>query len=146
MTRMDTVEARRVEAFDDVEHRVAPRNDHDDSTQAPIPAGGSTVAKAPPGIPVAPVADSPLKKPADMKRGPGGWRERLPTLHTTLMAGGVLIVLIVGMWRGWTSIAPLVASAAVAVAAHLWLPGVWYILLGGVAGALAGAFSGSQKS
>jgi predicted branched-subunit amino acid permease len=58
----------------------------------------------------------------------------------------VFLILIVGLWRGRTSIAPLIASGAVALAAHAWLPGVWYILLGGVAGVLAGAFSGSQKS
>jgi predicted branched-subunit amino acid permease len=40
----------------------------------------------------------------------------------------------------------LIASAVVALGAHAWLPGVWYILLGGVAGVLAGAFSGSQRS
>jgi 4-azaleucine resistance transporter AzlC len=58
----------------------------------------------------------------------------------------VFLVLIVGLWRGRTSIPPLVASAAAALAAHAWLPGVWYIVLGGLAGALAGAFSGSRQS
>jgi 4-azaleucine resistance transporter AzlC len=58
----------------------------------------------------------------------------------------IFLVLIVGMWRGRVSIAPLAASGLVALAAHAWLPGVWYILLGGVAGALAGAFSGPRKS
>jgi 4-azaleucine resistance transporter AzlC len=58
----------------------------------------------------------------------------------------VFLVLITGMWRGRASVAPLVASGTAALAAHAWLPGVWYILLGGVAGALAGAFSGAQKS
>jgi branched chain amino acid efflux pump len=58
----------------------------------------------------------------------------------------VFLVLITGMWRGRASIPPLVASASVALAAHAWLPGVWYIVLGGIAGAVAGAFSGSQKS
>lgn len=58
----------------------------------------------------------------------------------------IFLVLIVGLWRGRASVAPVVASAAVALAAHAWLPGVWYIVLGGTAGALAGAFSGSRKS
>jgi 4-azaleucine resistance transporter AzlC len=58
----------------------------------------------------------------------------------------VFLILIVGLWRGRASIAPLIASAVVALAAHAWLPGVWYIVLGGVAGVLAGVFSGSQRS
>ena len=32
------------------------------------------------------------------------------------------------------------AAAVVAVAASYWLPGKWYILLGGLAGSLVGAF------
>ena len=39
---------------------------------------------------------------------------------------------------------PWAASAAVAVAAYAWLPGVWYIALGGLAGTIAGALQGSQ--
>jgi predicted branched-subunit amino acid permease len=58
----------------------------------------------------------------------------------------IFLVLITGMWRGRASIAPLAASTVVALAAHTWLPGVWYIVLGGIAGAVAGAFSGSRKS
>ena len=33
---------------------------------------------------------------------------------------------------------PWTVAAAVAVAAHHWLPGQWYILLGGLAGSFAG--------
>jgi 4-azaleucine resistance transporter AzlC len=51
----------------------------------------------------------------------------------------VFLVLITGLWRGRASVAPVAASALAALAAHAWLPGVWFILLGGVAGALAGA-------
>jgi 4-azaleucine resistance transporter AzlC len=58
----------------------------------------------------------------------------------------VFLILIVGLWRGRRSIAPLAASAVVALGAHAWLPGVWYIVLGGVAGVLAAALSASDAS
>lgn len=51
----------------------------------------------------------------------------------------VFLALLVGMWRGKSDLAPWVVAAAVAVAAHSWLPGQWHILLGGVAGSLVGA-------
>jgi 4-azaleucine resistance transporter AzlC len=58
----------------------------------------------------------------------------------------VFLILIVGLWRGRRSIAPLAASALVALGAHAWLPGVWYILLGGMAGVLAAALSTPEQS
>jgi len=58
----------------------------------------------------------------------------------------VFLILIVGLWRGRRSIAPLAASAVVALAAHAWLPGVWYIVLGGAAGVLAAALSTPEPS
>ena len=51
----------------------------------------------------------------------------------------VFLALIVGMWKGKSDLLPWTVAAAVAVAAHAWLPGEWYILLGGLAGSLAGA-------
>ena len=56
----------------------------------------------------------------------------------------VFLTLLVGLWRGRSSALPWLASAVVAVAAYRYLPGVWYIALGGVAGTLAGAFQGGQ--
>ena len=50
----------------------------------------------------------------------------------------VFLALITGMWRGRSNILPWTVAAAVAVAAHHWLPGQWYILLGGLAGSFAG--------
>jgi 4-azaleucine resistance transporter AzlC len=50
----------------------------------------------------------------------------------------VFLALITGMWKGRSSILPWTVAAVVAVAAHHWLPGQWYILLGGLAGSLAG--------
>lgn len=54
----------------------------------------------------------------------------------------VFLTLLVGLWRGRRSLAPWLASAAAAVAAYSLLPGVWYILLGGLAGTLVGALQG----
>ena len=50
----------------------------------------------------------------------------------------VFLALIAGMWKGRSNILPWVVAAAVSVAAHHWLPGQWYILLGGLAGSFAG--------
>jgi 4-azaleucine resistance transporter AzlC len=50
----------------------------------------------------------------------------------------VFLALIMGMWKGRSNILPWTVAAAVAVAAHHWLPGQWYILLGGLAGSFAG--------
>ena len=50
----------------------------------------------------------------------------------------VFLALIAGMWKGRSDLLPWAVAAVVAVAAHHWLPGQWYILLGGLAGSLAG--------
>jgi predicted branched-subunit amino acid permease len=42
------------------------------------------------------------------------------------------------MWRGKPSLLPWGVAAVVAVLGHEFLPGHWYILLGGLAGSLAG--------
>lgn len=49
------------------------------------------------------------------------------------------VALLVGMWRGTRDVAPWAVAAVVALAAAHWLPGKWYILLGGLAGSVAGA-------
>ena len=43
-----------------------------------------------------------------------------------------------GCGRGGPDLLPWTVAAAVSVAAHHWLPGQWYILLGGLAGSFAG--------
>lgn len=50
----------------------------------------------------------------------------------------VFIGLLVGFWKGKRNITPWAVAAIVAVIAALYLPGKWYILLGGVAGTIAG--------
>ncbi len=53
----------------------------------------------------------------------------------------VFIALLVAQWQGRKSALPWTVAALVAVAASFWLPGSkWYILLGGLAGSLVGAW------
>lgn len=51
----------------------------------------------------------------------------------------VFLALLVGLWRGKSDLLPWIVAAGVAIAAEHWLPGKWYILLGGLAGSLIGA-------
>lgn len=52
----------------------------------------------------------------------------------------VFVALAVGMWRGKRTVVPWLVAGAVAGLAAWLLPGKWYILLGGIAGSLAGAW------
>ena len=51
----------------------------------------------------------------------------------------MFVALLVGMWKGKAQILPWAMAAVVAVAAAHFLPGKWYILLGGIAGSMVGA-------
>lgn len=51
----------------------------------------------------------------------------------------VFVALLVGMWRGRADLWPWAVAAGVAVLTARWLPGKWYILLGSLAGSIAGA-------
>jgi len=57
----------------------------------------------------------------------------------------VVIALLRGFWSGRADLVAWVVAAAVAVAAHGWLPGTWYILLGGVAGTLTAVLVGGSR-
>ena len=50
----------------------------------------------------------------------------------------VFLSLLVGVWKGKADLLPWIVAAIVAVAAAHFLPGKWYILLGGVSGSIAG--------
>ncbi len=52
-----------------------------------------------------------------------------------------VVALLVGMWKGKRDLVPWDVAAVVAVAASHWLPGKWYILLGALAGSVAGALT-----
>ena len=51
----------------------------------------------------------------------------------------VFTALTVSMWRGTQDLLPWLAAAVLAIAAARWLPGKWYILIGGLGGALVSA-------
>ncbi len=51
----------------------------------------------------------------------------------------IFLALLVGFWKGRSSLAPWVVAAIVAVVAARVLGGEWYILLGGLAGTIGGA-------
>jgi predicted branched-subunit amino acid permease len=51
----------------------------------------------------------------------------------------VFTALTVSMWRGKRDIAPWLSAAVLAVVAERWLPGKWYIVIGGIGGALVPA-------
>ncbi|HEY8597265.1 MAG TPA: AzlC family ABC transporter permease [Thermomicrobiales bacterium] len=51
----------------------------------------------------------------------------------------VFVALLVGFWRGRGDLLPWGVAAIVALLAHRWLPGQWYIILGALAGSGAGA-------
>ena len=48
----------------------------------------------------------------------------------------VFTALTVSLWRGKRDIAPWVTAAILAISAERWLPGKWYIVIGGIGGAL----------
>ena len=51
----------------------------------------------------------------------------------------VFIALLARLWKGKQDLLPWVVAAVVAFGASVWLPGKWYILLGGLAGSIVGA-------
>lgn len=56
----------------------------------------------------------------------------------------VFIVLVMGFWKGAETGAVLLASGAAAVATQHFVPGVWYIAAGAVAGLLAALVTGRR--
>ena len=54
----------------------------------------------------------------------------------------IFLVILCALWRGRTTLRPWVASAGTAVAVWYLVAGPWYILAGGVAGAVVGALQG----
>ena len=53
----------------------------------------------------------------------------------------VFIALLAGMWRSRSQLMPWAVAAGTALVAYHWLPGAWYIVLGGLAGSLTGAIT-----
>ncbi len=51
----------------------------------------------------------------------------------------VFIALLVSLWQGKSNLLPWTVAAISAIASAHWLPGKWYILIGGLAGSFVGA-------
>lgn len=58
----------------------------------------------------------------------------------------VFTAVTVSMWRGKSDIVPWTTAAMLAVIAERWLPGKWYIVIGGIGGALVPALQTVFKS
>jgi 4-azaleucine resistance transporter AzlC len=58
----------------------------------------------------------------------------------------VVLALLRSFWTGQQSLLPWLVAGSVAVVAHRWLPGTWYIVLGGLAGALVGIMRDADKN
>ncbi|SCW53043.1 4-azaleucine resistance probable transporter AzlC [Rhizobium mongolense subsp. loessense] len=67
------------------------------------------------------------------------------TLGLDFAFPAVFIVLVMGFWKGPETGTVLIASGAAAVATQYFVPGVWYIAAGAVAGLLAAVASGSRR-
>ena len=59
-------------------------------------------------------------------------------------ATAVFLALLTGMWRGKRDLLPWLVAALMALAAARWLPGQWYIVLGGLAGSLCGMWRDAE--
>lgn len=59
-------------------------------------------------------------------------------------ATAVFLALLTGMWRGRHDLLPWLVAAGVAIAAARWLPGQWYIVLGGLTGSLVGMWRDAE--
>lgn len=62
-----------------------------------------------------------------------------------VLIAGVFATSVIGLYRGRSDILPWIAAVAGTVAALLWLPGNWYILIGGACAGLAGLWSGRSE-
>ena len=51
------------------------------------------------------------------------------------------LALLLGMWKGKADLIPWLVAALVAIVSARLIPGSWYILIGGIAGSLAGAIA-----
>lgn len=58
----------------------------------------------------------------------------------------VFLALLVGLWRGIGDLLPWIVAGGVAAATSLLIPGKWYIICGGLAGSLVGAFLSTRET
>ena len=74
----------------------------------------------------------------------GGWVPDPARLGLDFTGTAVFIALLTGMWRGKGDLVPWLVAALVALGAARWLPGQWYIVLGGLAGSLCGMWRDAE--
>jgi len=67
------------------------------------------------------------------------------TLGLDFAFPAVFIVLVMGFWKGPETGAVLLASASAAVLTQHFIPGVWYIAAGALAGLVTALFSGKRR-
>jgi predicted branched-subunit amino acid permease len=51
------------------------------------------------------------------------------------------LALLLGLWKGRADLVPWLVAALVAIIVGRFVPGQWYIVIGGLAGSLAGALA-----
>ncbi len=78
--------------------------------------------------------------------GTGIQSKDLATWALDFIFTALFTALLVSMWRGKSDILPWATAVVVALAASRWLPGTWYILLGGIAGSLVGALRDTRSA
>jgi predicted branched-subunit amino acid permease len=61
------------------------------------------------------------------------------------LAFALFAALLPGLWRDRSDALPWIIAGGVSVIAARWLPGHWYILLGGLAGGIAGMLADPEK-
>jgi 4-azaleucine resistance transporter AzlC len=73
--------------------------------------------------------------------GAGISAQDLVTWGIDFIVTAVFVALTVSLWRGKSDLLPWLIAAGVSLGAYLLLPGTrWYIVLGGLAGSIVGAF------
>lgn len=72
-------------------------------------------------------------------RAAGSWLTDSTRWGLDFAFTAVFVALLVGRWRGRGDLLPWGVAALVALIAHRWLPGQWYIILGALAGSISGA-------
>ena len=77
-------------------------------------------------------------------RTAGAWIQNPAQWGLDFAFTAVFTALLVGMFKGKSNLLPWAVAAIVAVAAAHWLPGKWYILLGGIAGSIIGAITDAK--
>ena len=69
----------------------------------------------------------------------GGWIADPRRFGLDFAFTATFLALLLGMWKGRQTLWPWAVAAVAAVLAHAWLPGKWYIVVGGLCGSIVAA-------